>query len=254
MNIFFEYIKYRWNAKELQGIHSPFVFDLMSTGLTKSMSKEDELAVLKFVSSNKDNNSEINISDYGAKSKKLKQKRVIKQVFKTSSSFGKNGRLLFKLCAHFKPKQILELGTSIGMGALYMHLGAPDSNLITIEGCKETYAFAKKNLAPYPILLLNNTFEDGIKKLKPTRFDLVFIDGHHDGKALIKYIKDLEGHTHDQTIFILDDIRWSKSMLDSWNNLIKSDAFNLSMDFFRMGVLIKRPQQVKEHFILKLRK
>ncbi|MDA9206991.1 class I SAM-dependent methyltransferase, partial [Crocinitomicaceae bacterium] len=60
--------------------------------------------------------------------------------------------------------------------------------------------------------------------------------------------------THDQTIFILDDIRWSKSMLDSWNNLIKSDAFNLSMDFFRMGVLIKRPQQVKEHFILKLRK
>jgi hypothetical protein len=43
-------------------------------------------------------------------------------------------------------------------------------------------------------------------------------------------------------------------MLDSWNNLIKSDAFNLSMDFFRMGVLIKRPQQVKEHFILKLRK
>ena len=50
MNIFFEYIKYRWNAKELQGIHSPFVFDLMNTGLTKSMSKEDELAVLKFVS------------------------------------------------------------------------------------------------------------------------------------------------------------------------------------------------------------
>ena len=90
--------------------------------------------------------------------------------------------------------------------------------------------------------------------MKSTRFDLVFIDGHHDGKALIKYIKDLEGHTHDQTIFILDDIRWSKSMLDSWNNLIKSDAFNLSMDFFRMGILVKRPNQVKEHFTLKLRR
>ena len=83
MNIFFEYIKYRWNAKELQRIHSPFVFDLMNMGLTKSMSKEDELAVLKFVSSNKDNNSEINISDYGAKSKKLNitsNKTVLKSI------------------------------------------------------------------------------------------------------------------------------------------------------------------------------
>jgi predicted O-methyltransferase YrrM len=90
-----------------------------------------------------------------------------------------------------------------------------------------------------------------LKKLNSERFDLIFIDGHHDGKALLSYIEDLKNHIHDDTIIVLDDIRWSASMLKSWNLLRNSNEFNLSLDFFRMGILIKRPQQAKEHFVLK---
>ena len=82
----------------------------------------------------------------------------------------------------------------------------------------------------------------------------MFIDGHHDGKALLEYLDALSPFTDEDTIFILDDIRWSNSMLDSWNKLKASDIYHLSMDFFRMGVLVKRPQQVKENFILRFKK
>ena len=223
----------------------------MRSIVSNKIKKENEAAVIHFVKSNRDNEAIINVSDYGAKSKKLKKKRVVKQIFKTSSSYGKSGELLYHLCKHFKPNRILELGTSIGMGSLYMHLGAPKCKLITIEGCPETFNQAKRNLKKYPIEFINSTFNDGIKKLNTECFDLIFIDGHHDGKALLSYVKDLKEYIHDDTIIVLDDIRWSASMLKSWNLLKNSNEFNLSLDFFRIGVLIKRPQQAKEHFVLK---
>ncbi|MEJ6505836.1 MAG: class I SAM-dependent methyltransferase [Crocinitomicaceae bacterium] len=254
MNIFFEYIKYRWIAKGLQGIHSPFVFNFIKDGMSAKLSKESKESIFTFAFKNKMNSNVVNVEDHGAKSKKLKNSRKVKQIFRTSSSFGKNGMLLFRLCHHFKPKNILELGTSVGMGSLYMHFGNPKSKIITIEGCPETYALAKENLSQYPISLINNTFEQALKEVEVQKFDLIFIDGHHDGVALKRYIDILEQYAHDDTLFVLDDIRWSQSMFDSWDQLKSSDTYNLSMDFFGMGVLIKRPQQVKENFILKLKK
>ena len=254
MKIFFEYIKYRWNAKALHGIHSPFVFKFMKDAFKIHPNQNETEVIYSFALKHKDTIENIDVQDHGAKSKKLQTQRSVKQIFQTSSSYGKNGLLLYRICSYFKPKNILELGTSIGMGSLYMHLGAPKSKLISIEGCPETYKIAKENLKSYPIELINNTFTNALEQLKEERFDIVFIDGHHDGNALLKYLEVLKPFTNDDTVFILDDIRWSSSMLESWNRLKNSKTYNLSMDFFRMGVLIKRPQQVKEHFILKLKK
>ena len=253
MKIVFEYIKYRWNAKTLHGIHSPFVFNFMKES-AKAYPVRKDLNTIQSFALKQNNNKTLKIQDHGAKSKKLKTHRSVIEIFKTSSSFGSYGMLLFRICNHFKPKNILELGTSLGMGTLYMHLGNPTSKLISIEGCPETYSIAKENLKPYPVKLINNTFKKVIETFSEEKFDLVFIDGHHDGKALIEYLEALNPFTHADTIFVLDDIRWSNSMRDSWGKLSTSDTYNLSIDFFRMGVLVKRPQQVKENFILRFKK
>jgi len=254
MNIFVEYIKYRWNARTLHGIHSPFIFDFMEKATKLRPNAKDEMAIKNFVLKQKRNRKKLEIKDFGAKSKKLDKHRSIDQIFKISSSFGKNGILLFRICKHFKPQNILELGTSIGMGSLYMHLGNPKSRLISIEGCPETHSIAKENLKNYPIKLINNTFKNTINSFSEEKFDLVFIDGHHDGEALLEYMDALTKYTHDHTIFVLDDIRWSYSMFESWNKLSAAESFHLSLDFFKMGVLVRRPQQVKENFILRFRK
>ncbi len=77
------------------------------------------------------------------------------------------------------------------------------------------------------------------------------MDGHHDGKATLDYMRKLESHSHNDTIFLLDDIRWSDDMFEAWNILLNSEKYNVSIDLFRMGILIPRKQQVKEHFILR---
>ncbi len=254
MNIVLEYIKYRLNAKYLHGVHSPFVYDFMKNATGINIKEQHQEEILQCISNVNSNKKEIIVQDYGAKSKKLKGKRSVREIFKTSSSYGKNALLLYRISNYFKPKRILELGTSIGIGSLHLHLGCPSAHITSVEGCQETFNLAKQNLESTNIELMNSTFYDYIKSLNEESFDLIFIDGHHDGEALKYYLKLLSDYIHNDTIIVLDDIRWSKSMFNAWNKIKLEKKYHLSMDFFRMGVLMKRPQQEKEHFILKLKR
>ena len=254
MNIVLEYIKYRLNAKYLHGVHSPFVYDFMKNAMEINIKEQHQKDILQCISNVNSNKKEIIVQDYGAKSKKLKGKRSVREIFKTSSSYGKNAVLLYRISNYFKPKRILELGTSIGIGSLHLHLGYPSAHITSVEGCQETFKLAKQNLESTTIELINRTFYDYIKLLNEESFDLIFIDGHHDGEALKYYLKLLSDYIHNDTIIVLDDIRWSNSMFNAWNKIKLEKKYHLSMDFFRMGVLMKRPRQEKEHFILKLRR
>ena len=255
MNIGFEFIKYSLNAKGRHGIHSPFVYNLIDQVLRKPISEEVKSRQNRLFKALKNDDSIINFEEFGAGSKHLKKKRSVKQIVAINSTKNKYGDLLYRLMKAYKPMNVLEFGTSIGCGTLQLHWGNPEAQLISIEACKETYEFAKKTMAQHQISnqiqLINSTFNDFLEEKILVKFDLVFIDGHHDGKCLIDYVKKLEEHTHNDTIFILDDIRWSMDMLNAWNTLANDDQYHLSIDFFKMGVLIRQSNKRKEHFILR---
>ena len=90
MNIVLEYIKYRLNAKYLHGVHSPFVYDFMKNAMVINIKEQHQEEILQCISNVNSNKKEIIVQDYGAKSKKLKGKRSVKKIFKTSSSYGKS--------------------------------------------------------------------------------------------------------------------------------------------------------------------
>jgi len=253
VNIVFEYIKYKWNAKGRYGIHSPFVYDLTDKTFKIEIQKSDFTLLSETYKSLRNNKKIITIKDFGAGSHKLGNRRSIQQIFKISSSKGHYGKMLYQLSNYFQPKQILEFGTSLGIGTLHFHLGNPESQITTIEACPETLNFTREFLKDKvsKVIFIESTFSDFLNQISTEKYDLIFVDGHHDGKATLDYMHKLEKHSHNDTIFILDDIRWSDDMFESWNILQKSDKFNVSIDLFRMGILIPRKQQVKEHFILR---
>ena len=248
-----EYIKYRWNAKGRHGIHSPFVYDFVDNCVRIKIESTDSEYLNNLFNKLRKDNREIEIEDFGAGSKKLGSKRKISSIFKMSSSKGKYGELLYRLSKHYQPAEILEFGTSLGVGSSYFSLGSKESNLTTIEACKNTRSVALENLKEFQnIDSEQGTFSDYLNQLpKDKQFDLIFIDGHHDGDALINYLDQLQQHSHDETIFILDDIRWSDSMKSGWDTIMNDPRFHLSLDLFRVGIVLKREHQEKEHFTIR---
>ena len=255
MNLIVEGIKYQLHAKKRQGIHSPFVYRLADNGLQLKIKKEHKRILNAFDFKQQKDRRMLTINDLGAGSKTLGNQRSIKQIHKTSSSGKRYGSLLYRLCKHFEPERILELGTSIGRGTLAMHLGYQAAEIISIEGSPEIAAIARENINEFAtnqnnIDLVVSSFSTYLSNLDGKTFDLVYIDGHHEGRALFSYLDQIMPYTHEQTLFLLDDIRWNDDMFKAWNELVSDERFHVSIDFFRMGMLSKRPIQAKEHFIL----
>lgn len=196
----------------------------------------------------------LHIQDLGSGSKKLGEIRDPRQLLSNSSSKGLYGRVLYKIAKHYKPAVMLELGTSIGVGSVHLKKGNPDGHLVTVEGCPDTLRFAEKQFDYWnleQVTTIENSFETFLSSKSSIKYDLVYLDGHHSGPATVKYLEELEACTHEDTLFILDDIRWNNDMWQYWNSLVNSEQFHVSVDLGRMGLLWKKTGQRKEHFFIR---
>lgn len=219
-----------------------------------SLKKEDTACIQSLISRLAADNRSIRVTDFGAGSKTLKTERTIRSILKTSSSKGRYARLFYRLSACYQPQRVLEFGTSLGIGTIHLAKGNPGALITTVEACPETAAIAMENFeqaGTKNVTLVNKTFTDFLEENDLPTYDLVFIDGHHDGNALLHYVDRLKHSIHDNTFIILDDIRWSDSMFSAWNRLKDDEQFHVSIDLFRMGILLRRPGQRKEHFVIR---
>lgn len=251
----FEYMKYRWNAKRRHGVHSPFIYELTDQCFRSEPNEQFKKTIEQLKKRCASEDRLIEITDHGVGSRKHGNQRKIAQLFKTSSSNGKYGRMLHQLVAHYKLKNCLELGTSLGVGSVCLATGNQDVRVTTIEGCPATFSEAQTNfsvLKMESITGIMGTFNEIIPQFTPQEFDLIFIDGHHDGAATLDYLNALLPFASNETFIILDDIRWSASMFQAWQELVNDSRFHVTIDLFRMGIVLLRNQQEKEHFTLRL--
>lgn len=255
MTRFVSFLQYFLKAKKRHNIHSPFVYEMSDQCFRKPISNADHQIMLdqkRLLSNIKDT---ITITDFGAGSKHLGNERKISEIFKISRSHKKYATALYQLSQHYQPKRILELGTSLAWGTLHLHLGFKDAQIDTVEGCPETFDVAKSffPVASNAIQFHNALFDYFIARLTPNHiYDLIFIDGHHNGAALLKYMELLKPYTHNHTIWILDDIRWSVDMWEAWQSIARDENFHVTIDLLRMGIVVQRIEQRMEHFSLRL--
>lgn len=250
-----EYIKYCLIAKNRHGIHSPFVYDFNDRCLTLSIPKFEYQVYKNLKKSFLSDKNTIEINDLGAGSKKMDQQRAISQIAKVSGSSDKYAKLLYRLVAHYQPKEVLELGTSLGLGTYMLAAAAENIQITTVEGCENTFEIARRSFPAsqnIKVNFVNNNFINFLESLgdRPP-FDLIFIDGDHKSESLFKQLELLSPYIHDETILILDDIRWSKDMFFAWSNLIDGFKYHLTIDLFKMGILLRRTHQQNEHFVIR---
>ncbi len=252
-----QYLRFRKNAFHLHGIHSPFIFEL-SKVLQDSRSFPGYVELLRFRESVKNNSTILNIIDHGAGSRVFDtNERRVSDLAKYNSTSLKRAKALHRIVGHYRPANILELGTSLGVASHAMAVAHPQTRITTIEGSPEIAAFTSQNLEKHKaknVNVVTATFDQHLEQLdKSSIYDLIFIDGHHSGDALISYFEKLLPHAHENTMFILDDIRWSKDMYRAWKKLCDHDYVTAAVDTFLWGFLFIRPQQRQELFCINLK-
>ncbi|MCW2119856.1 O-methyltransferase [Flavobacterium sp. 7A] len=251
------YLQFFWYSKNEHAVHSPFVFTLITKCFYDTKTKSDYTTLKQFRKKLLDNTKSIEIVDFGAGSKVFQSNhRIIAQIAKTAGIKSKRAELLYRISSYFEPKNILELGTSLGLATSALAIGNPKATITTLEGCSQTAAQAQLQFTKFGLKNIQTVvgeFEASFEKLSIEKetFDLIYFDGNHSKKATLAYFEQLLSTITNDTVWIFDDIHWSKEMEEAWNTIKQHSKVTATIDTFQWGLVFFRREQPKEHFIIR---
>lgn len=252
-----DYIKYLLKAKDEHSLHSPFVFEFYTKVLKekKHFDEYDEIENLRKQLLN--DKRIVNITDFGAGAKTNKSiQRTVDDIAKKSLKKPSLAQLFFRIIKFYQYKNILDLGTSLGLTTAYLGKANKEVNLKSFEGCCETAKIAQENFDKLSLenveIIVGNIDETLPEKLSEiSNLDFVFFDANHRYEPTIRYFEQCLIKAHDENCFIFDDIYWSEDMKQAWQTIQNHESVTVSIDLFWVGIVFFRKKQPKQHFILK---
>jgi predicted O-methyltransferase YrrM len=184
------------------------------------------------------------------------QETTISKIARSALSKPYQCRFMSRIIHQSRARNILELGTSLGISTCYLAAGSPEGNVTTIEADPTIAGYAKKTfqqLGYNQIHIHQSTFEEFFQAFggEARLYDFIFIDGHHRSAALWQYYSALRPSCHPHTIIIVDDIYWSPEMHLGWKRLIALPEITQSVDCFHFGILFFNPDflEKKNHLV-----
>jgi predicted O-methyltransferase YrrM len=264
INKLLDYITYHLQATDAHGIHSPYIFELY-TEIIDTKEKEyyvfGEIEMLrkKMLTDTR----LLKTADYGAGSNVgAKKVRNVAEIARISVAEKSISRLLFRLADFYQPRLMIELGTCLGINTLYLQKAVTKAKVFTFEGCPATAAIAQENFnaaqAQTIQLQIGNidhtlpAFLSAMSNTKQNSFlDFVYFDANHRYEPTVRYFELCLQHSHEESVFIFDDIHWSAEMHKAWEYIKEHEQVTLTIDLYRLGIVLFRRKQPKQHFILK---
>ena len=252
------YIKFLWYSKNEHAVHSPFVFTLITKCFYDRKPKAEYQVLKNYRNSLLENTNTIEVTDFGVGSKVFKTNtRQISKIAKTAGITQKRAELLFRITHYLQPKSILEIGTSLGLATSSLALGNPKAKIITLEGCPETARIAQEQFEKFGLTNINSVVSEFLTYFKTQEpkskiQNLIYFDGNHQKQATLDYFELLLPTITNETVWIFDDIHWSKEMEDAWEIIQKHPQVTVTIDTFQWGLVFFRREQPKEHFVIRV--
>lgn len=239
-------------------MHSPFVFDFITSVLNDkghyyAYDKVEALRTRLLA-----DNTTIEVEDMGAGSSHTRSStRSIASIARNAAKPSKYGQLLFRMANHYQPKNIIELGTSLGISTAYLSFGAGNAKLLTIEGSEAIAARAQANFRELSLKGIHsmcgnfdNLLPQQLKEMPAP--DFVFIDGNHRMEPTLRYFDWLLANKPQEGVYVFDDIHWSAEMEAAWDTICQHPDVYLTIDLFFIGlVFFNSSFKVKQHFSIR---
>ena len=245
LNAFLKGVIYYLTSHHRKGnrIHSPAVFEFVSNVLYDKKKYKEYALIEERIDELIKDHSIVDIEDYGAGSAAFSSKsRRISDIARLAGTDRKMGRLLFRMSRYYNPSYILEMGTSVGIGTIYLAKGAQDVVKVhTIEANKNLVDIARQNAVElqcenieYHVGLFDEELPELINNIDNPA--LIYIDGNHTYNATMNYFRLLDQKVHKGFI-IIDDIYWSRGMENAWKEIRMLSE--VSIDLYSVGIIVK---------------
>jgi predicted O-methyltransferase YrrM len=258
--LIYKYISYLWKASNGRGhgVHSPFVYAFIKNVLNTKSKGENVDAIELYRQQLLKNQKEIAILDLGAGADtKGNKSRTIAQIAKGALKPKKYSTLLSRIVAYYQPREVLEMGTSLGITTCYLAHGVPNASVVTMEGAPTVALEALttfKDLGYQNIQLIEGNFDQSLPNYlqNVSTIGIAYVDGNHRYTPTMQYFNLLLAKSDEHSIFIFDDIHWSSEMEKAWAE-IKADArISLTIDLFYIGIVfLRKGNKEKENFTIK---
>lgn len=254
-----KYIEYKLFSRHKKGfgIHSPFVFNLVSETFRNKIEPDIVFNIESIRRKMILDPRIIEVDDLGTGSKRMKTRyRKVSDIARYSAVTKKYGIFLSNMARSFAGPMVLELGTSLGISTMYMAASCPDTTVYTIEGCPETAKIATGNFMEAGfsnIELLPGSFDEQLtgiakKKVPP---GLVYIDGNHRKGPVVDYFSTIANITGQDSVVIIDDIHNSAEMAEAWGEIKNHAKVALTIDIHRMGIVFFRKGLSHLHYVIR---
>lgn len=257
--LIYRYLKYIVESKSRFKIHSKFVFDFVNEILRDNRQYDDYTKLWDIRSRMANSNDPVETVDFGSKAgKNAYSTRIIplKRIVRMRSHSQPRLKLLYRLTKFYKPNNILEFGTAAGISGAYIKSGNPDSKFVSMEGCANLASKAQEvfdELEFSDVEIAVGNFDTNLNKVlkKFTTLDFVFFDGNHREKPTLAYYESCAKLLNENSIFVFDDIHWSKGMESAWNTIKKDSRVSVTIDLFWFGIVFFRKGIEKQDFIIR---
>ncbi len=233
------FILFLFSSTNQHGVHSPFVYDL----ITKCFYQ-------------KTNPTKVHLIEISKQwlNKNSKQKFSYTDIFFNLKT--KKNNLLIRLLEYFKPQAILEIGTSVGLGAVTLCVGNPEARINTLEEYTNTSLvaqdlFQKLNLKNIK-LTIGNFNETLPPILTKNQFDIIHFNEIHKKEQFLDCFNLCLQSIHNNSIFIFNNINNSPEIQQVWLTIIDHPKVSISIDTFFYGMVFFRKEQQKQHFSIRI--
>lgn len=258
--ILFKYLRYFVTSSNGRGhgIHSPFVFDLV----TQVLRAQERPAVFGRIEalrrSLRRDDRRLKVEDLGAGSvADNARERRVGDIAALAAKPARFGRLLHRIAAHYGCGTVLELGTSLGISTAYMASAPPVRRLVTLEGAGQVATVAEENFARLGLAnieLIRGDFDQTLAVALERLPDpaLVFFDGNHRKEPTLRYFRQCLGTAGEDAIFVFDDIHWSRGMEEAWAEIRRDPRVTCTIDLFFVGIVFfRRSFRQPQHFTIR---
>ena len=196
-----KYLQFLLKSSNQHGVHSPFVYQLITKCLYK---KIDKNSWKTFQTSN---------------NKLLKNKKI--------KNSHKKAKILLKLIHYLKPKNNLEIASSLDIGVITVAMNSSNSCVTTIANTPTEISEVTLN----------------------RKFDCVYF---HKNQITLKTFNTCLKTINNNSFFIFNDIYESSETIKNWSSIKNHPKVKVSLDLFYFGVIFFRKEQAKEHFKIRV--